>query len=102
MLKREHGNCDILQFNYAKKAKSFFSKHEDLRNEFEDDIHAYYCRGQREGIDIRKMSGSRQWIRMKLQKDYRVIYCIVKQHIVVVNVLLAGARGEVYRQYDKR
>lgn len=102
MPRQEHEKSDLLLFNYSKKAKSFFNKHKKVRDEFEDNIEKYYLRGQTDGINIKKMSGSQKWIRMRVNDGYRVIYAIFRNQIIIVDVMLAGNRGEVYKQYNKR
>ena len=101
MLKQGHAKSNYIEFNYSKKAKSFFNKHEKVRDRFEDNIENYYLKGKIEGIDIKKMSGSSKWIRMRID-SYRIIYSIIKNRLVIIEVMLAGNRGDVYKQYNKR
>ncbi len=101
MPKQEHAKSDLLQFNYSRKAKSFLNRHRDIRDIFEDNIEKYYLKGKTEGIDIKKMSGSSRWIRMRID-TFCIIYAIVKNKLIVVDVMLAGNRKEIYKQYNKR
>ena len=86
-------------FRYSRKADSFFKKHPEIRELFRRNI-IQCCDGNTDGLGIRKMSGSRKWMRMAIRKDCRVIYAIVNGQVIVVEVLLAGNRGEIYRQYQ--
>jgi len=101
LLKQDPARSDLLSFSYSRKAKSFFSRHEDVQREFEQNIDKFYLKGQSEGIDIKRTSGSNRWIRMRMA-SYRVIYSIIKDRIIIVEVMLAGNRGEIYKQYNKR
>ena len=99
MPKQGSVRSDYLQFNYSKKARSFFGKHEDIRDIFEDNIENYYLHGQTDGSDKKKKSGSSKWIRMRID-TYRVIYSIVKNRLIIVEIMLAGNRGEIYKQFN--
>ena len=94
MSRPEQEKSDLLQFNYSRKARSFFTRHEDVRDTFEENIVSLYLKGRTDGIDVRKMSGNGRWIRMRIN-SYRVIYTIVKGRLVVVDVVLAGNRGDL-------
>lgn len=101
MPKQEREKSNLLQFNYSKKARAFFKKHEAIRNTFENNVDEYYLKGNTNGIDIKKMSGSSKWNRMRID-SYRIIYTVFKDRLIIVDVMLAGNRGEVYKQYNKR
>jgi len=60
----------------------------------------YYLHGWTDSIDIRKMSGSNRWIRMRID-SYRAIYSIVNNRLIVIEVMFAGNIGEIYKQYNK-
>ena len=95
MPKQGSVRSDYLQFNYSKKARSFFGKHEDIRDIFEDNIENYYLHGQTDGIDIKKMSGYDNFFRLRIG-SFRIIYSIDNQNLIV-EIIAIGNRGDIYK-----
>ena len=49
-------------------------------------------------IDVKRIKGKRNdYYRIRIG-EYRVIYAIINDKIVVVNTILAGARGDIYKK----
>lgn len=86
------------EIQYTKKAENFFKKHEKVREQYELSIQRLITDDQPEEIDVKKISGKmNEYFRIRLG-NYRVIYAVINKRIVVINTLLAGARGDVYKK----
>lgn len=84
------------EIQYTKKAEKFFKKHEKVRGQYELSIQRLITDDHPEEIDVKKISGKmNEYFRIRLG-NYRVIYAVINKRIVVINTLLAGARGDVY------
>ena len=76
---------------YTKVAEKFFRAHEAAIRELLVGEHP-------EKVDIKKIKGKRSdYYRIRLG-DYRVVYALINGAIVVVNTILAGASGDVYKK----
>ena len=83
---------------YAKAADKFFKLHEDIRTSYEDAIEECLKGDHPETVDIKRIQGKhKNYYRMRLG-GYRIIYMIMNDTIIVVNTLLAGSRGDVYKK----
>ena len=86
------------EIQYTKKAEKFFKKHEKVREQYELSIQRLITDDHSEEIDVKKISGKmNEYFRIR-QGNYRVIYAVINKRIVVINTLLAGARGDVYKK----
>lgn len=86
------------KIQYTKKAEKFFKKHEKVREQYELSIQRLITDDHSEEIDVKKISGKmNEYFRIRLG-NYRVIYAVINKRIVVINTLLAGARGDVYKK----
>lgn len=85
-------------FKYSKQAEKFFKKHEDIRKKFKQAIYSLFI-GNR--IDIKRMQGTEDEIYRIRINDYRVIFKIEKGQIIIIETILAGNRGEIYKQFKK-
>lgn len=86
------------EIQYTKKAEKFFKKHEKVREQYELSIQRLITDNYSEEIDVKKISGKmNEYFRIRLG-NYRVIYAVINKRIVVINTLLAGARGDVYKK----
>lgn len=86
------------EIQYTKKAEKFFKKHEKVREQYELSIQRLITDDHSEEIDVKKISGKmNEYFRIRLG-NYRVIYAVINKRIVVINTLLAGARGDVYKK----
>ena len=51
-----------------------------------------------ETVDVKKIRGKRNtYYRIKLG-DWHIVYAIIKNKIVVINTLIAGVRGDIYKK----
>ena len=96
-MKSGTGNSDFsYDIRYTKVAEKFFKAHEDVRDQYEAAIRELLIGDHPEKVDIKKIKGKRNdYYRIRLG-DYRVVYALINGTIVVVNAILAGARGDVY------
>ena len=86
------------EIQYTKKADKFLKKHEDVREQYELSIRRLITDDHPEEIDVKKISGKRNdYFRIRLG-NYRVVYAVINKRIVVINTLLAGPRGDVYKK----
>lgn len=85
-----------VKFEYSNQADKFFNKHEDIRDKFEKAIYSFFMGDK---IDIKKMKGSSETIYRVRINSYRVIFKIVDGQIIIINTILAGNRGEIYKRF---
>ena len=52
---------------------------------------------ENQNTDIKALKGFKGLLRMRI-KDYRIIFKVVNGQIVIIEVLLAGNRGEIYKK----
>lgn len=84
-----------IEYRYTKQVFKFFIKHQEVENKFKENIKAV-LRGDN-NIDIKMLKGMKDIMRMRIQ-DYRVIYKIENGDIVIIDVVMAGNRGEIYKK----
>ncbi len=85
---------------YAKAADKYLRKHEDIRRQYEDAIKELLVGDHPEKIDIKRIQGKRStYYRVRLG-DHRIIHAVVNGKIIVINVLIAGSRGDVYKKIN--
>lgn len=83
---------------YTKVADKFFKTHEEVRNQYEDAIKELLVGDHPEKIDVKRIKGKRNdYYRIRLG-EYRVVYAIINDNIVVINTMLAGVRGDIYKK----
>ena len=88
------------EIQYTKKAEKFFEKHEEVREQYELSIQQLITGDNPEEIDVKRISGKRnEYFRIRLG-SYRVVYAIINKKIVVINTLLAGPRGDIYKKMN--
>ena len=88
------------EIQYTKKAEKFFEKHEEVREQYEQSIRQLVTGDNPGEIDVKRISGKRnEYFRIRLG-SYRVVYAIINNIIVVINTLLAGPRGDVYKKMN--
>ena len=88
------------EIQYTKKAEKFFEKHEEIREQYEQSIRQLITGDNPGEIDVKRISGKRnEYFRIRLG-SYRVVYAIINNIIVVINTLLAGPRGDVYKKMN--
>lgn len=95
MDKRQRATYEI---QYTKAADKFLKDHEDVREQYEDAIKELLVGDHPEKIDVKRIKGKRNvYYRIKLG-GYRVVYAIINGKIVVINTILVGPRGDVYKK----
>lgn len=86
------------KIQYTRVADKFFKAHSDIKELYESSIKELLIGSHPEQIDIKRIRGKRNdYYRMKIG-NYRVIYAIIKGIIVVVDTIIAGPRGDVYKK----
>ena len=97
MVEKKNFTYDI---QYTKAAEKFFKVHENVRNEYEASIRELLVGEHPETVDVKRIKGKRNdYFRIRLG-GYRVVYAVINGKIVVINTLLAGARGDVYKKMN--
>ena len=84
-----------IEYKYTKQVLKFFIKHQDIENKFKENIKEL-LRGNN-NIDIKMLKGMKDIMRMRIQ-DYRIIYKVENGDIVIIDVIMAGNRGEIYKK----
>ncbi|MBQ9031750.1 MAG: type II toxin-antitoxin system RelE/ParE family toxin [Parasporobacterium sp.] len=88
-------NYDI---HYTKAADKFLREHEDVRTQYEDDIRSLLTEDHPEKVDVKRIKGKKNdYYRIRIG-SYRVVYTIINGMIVVIIMLIAGNRGDVYKK----
>ena len=83
----------IIDFIIRKPAKSFFKKHENIKEKFKNNIILHF-KGQR-NIDIKKLIGYSDLFRMRIN-SYRVIYKVINNKIILIDVIDVNNRRDIY------
>lgn len=87
-----------IEIQYTKAADKFFKNHENVRDEYEDAIKELLFGEHPERIDVKRIKGKRNdYFRIKLE-GFRVIYTLINGKIVVIQTILAGSRGDIYKK----
>ena len=90
----------ILEYviDYKKPAEKFFRKHENIRQEYESDLSIFLADESSAKVDVKTIRGKKgEYYRMRI-RDWRVIFMIAEGQITVINTLLAGSRGDIYKK----
>ena len=86
------------EIQYTEAADTFLKIHEDIREQYEDAIKELLVGEHPEQVDVKRIRGKRNsYYRIKLG-SYRIVYAIINGKIVVINTLLAGPRGDIYKK----
>ncbi|MBQ6971175.1 MAG: hypothetical protein IJP86_02340 [Synergistaceae bacterium] len=84
--------------DYKKPAEKFFRKHEDVRQKYEADLAVFLTDESSARVDVKNIKGKRcEYYRMRIG-SWRVIFMIADGKITVVNTILAGSRGDIYKK----
>lgn len=88
------------EIEYTRSAEKFFIKHEKIREKYEESIKEFLTGDAPEKIDIKRIKGKRsEYFRMRIG-EYRVVFAVINNIIVVVTTLAAGPRGDIYKKID--
>ena len=86
------------EIQYTRIAEKFLKDHEDVRKQYENAIRELLVGEHPETVDVKRIKGKRNdYYRIKLG-GCRVIYAIINGKIIVINTILAGSRGDVYKK----
>ena len=86
------------QIQYTKAADKFFLSHESVRDAFRDAITELLVGEHPETVDVKRIKGKKNdYYRIRLG-GWHVVYAVINGKIVVIQTLLAGARGDVYKK----
>ena len=88
------------EIQYTKAADKFLKTHEEVREQYEDAIKELLVGNHPGKVDVKRIKGKRNdYYRIKLG-EYQVVYAIINGKIVVINTMLAGVRGDVYKKMN--
>lgn len=88
------------QIQYTKAAEKFFREHEDVREAYRAAIRELLAGDHPEKVDVKRIRGKRNdYFRIRIG-NWRVVYAVINGKIVVIQTLLAGSRGDVYKKMD--
>ena len=83
---------------YTKAAEKFMKTHEAIRQEYESAIEELLFGDHPEKVDVKRIAGKRNdYYRIRI-RNWRIIYAVINGVVVVINTLLAGPRGDVYKK----
>ena len=86
------------EIQYTKAADKFFKTHENVREEYKSAIKELLVGEHPEKVDVKRIKGKKNdYFRIRLG-GWRVVYAVINGKIVVINTLLAGSRGDVYKK----
>lgn len=86
--------------NISKIAEKFFNKHTDIYSKFIENIKSIYYNNNH-NVDIKAMKNYNNIYRMRIQK-YRVIYKLINDEIIIIDILAAGSRGDIYKDFANK
>lgn len=88
----------VYEIQYTKVSDKFFKSHEDVRKRYEDAVKELLIGEHPETIDVKRIKGKRNdYYRIRID-GYRVVYAIINGKIVVIDTILAGSRGDIYKK----
>ena len=86
------------EIRYTKAADKFFKTHESVRTQYVDALRELMAGEHPEKVDVKRIQSKRNaYYRIRLG-NYRVVYTVINNAIVVICTLLAGPRGDVYKK----
>jgi mRNA interferase RelE/StbE len=88
----------FIDFKYTKQSLKFFLKHKNIKQKFIDNIKSLL--NEETNIDTKLLKGYKDVLRMRIN-DYRVIYKVQNEKIIIIFVLLVGSRGNIYKNLIK-
>lgn len=85
---------------YAKAAEKFFRAHEDVRLRYREALRKLLTGDHPEQVNVRRIQGKHgTYYRIRLG-DWRVVYTIIDGQIFIIETLLAGSRGDIYKKTE--
>ena len=86
-----------IRLDYSRNAEKFFEKHEDIREEFKRDVVKLITGYHPEQVNLKPLKGKLKGYSRIAIGGYRVIYKKSGDEIIVVSVIYAGSRGDIYK-----
>ena len=83
--------------DYSRNAEKFFVRHEDVREEFKCDVVKIITKDHPEQVNFKNLKGRLKGCSRIAINGYRIIYKMKNGEIIVVSVLMAGTRGDIYK-----
>ena len=90
-------NDKFIQINYSDRTQKFFRKHLEVREEFEEAVTRVLRNDHPEHVNYKKLKGEFKGYWRIAIRSYRIIYTIINGDIIIVSVVAAGSRGDVYK-----
>lgn len=90
-----------IDFRYSHLATKFLRKHDTIRAKFEHLIWRLINHINPEQINVKRLHGNMEKYSRIAIGGYRVIYEIKNGEIIIVDVVLAGSRGDVYKKFRR-
>ena len=87
-----------IEYKYTRQSDKFFVKHEDIRNDFKRDIARLVNNNHPELVNVKRLKGNNKKYFSIAIDSYHIIYTIIHGDIVVIDVILAGNRGDIYKK----
>jgi len=84
-----------IKYSFHKSAEIFFERHKDIELKFKFNIENFF--NENIQCDIIKMRGYKDTFRMRVG-NYRVIYTFSRKGFIIVYVVNAGPRGDIYKK----
>ncbi|MBQ6920257.1 MAG: hypothetical protein IJQ74_07990 [Synergistaceae bacterium] len=86
------------EIRYEKPAEKFFAKHEDIRSQYKDELNEFLNGDNPERVDVKAIKGKKgNYYRMRIGQ-WRIIFALIDLSVVVIDTVLAGSRGDVYKK----
>ena len=90
-------NDKFIQINYLSRTQKFFRKHLEIREEFEEAVTKVLRNDHPEQVNYKKLQGEfRGYWRIAI-RSYRIMYTVENGEIIIVSVVAAGSRGDIYK-----
>lgn len=87
-----------VRINYSAAAEKFFARHENIREEFIACISKLVNNNHPEQVNFKNLKGRLRGYSRIAIGGYRIIFRIENGEIVIVSVILAGSRGDIYKR----
>ncbi len=100
MNSRETGRAASFVIQYTKAADKFFRRHEDVKTAYIQALREVMTGEHPERVDLKRIQGKHHvYYRIRIG-DWRVVYAVIDGKVIVIQTLLAGSRGDVYKKMD--
>lgn len=86
------------EIRYTKIADKFFTEHEEIRLAYEEDIRKLIVNDHPESVNVKRIRGKHAVYWRIREGGYRIIYTIINNNIIVIQTMLAGSRGDIYKK----